>query len=233
LDAHATDKIRASARRAFLTTAISQNGALDALIVLGLQARLIWDVASTYSQRPSARELAYLYSNVLVTAYLSGEIDDADIAKGMEPAISAVLGSAAGVVPGLQVATNIFVNSVMSGTANAFLTLRIGVIARENCRALTRPHRSTLRRTALAQAGVLLGGIVFDGAAAVSAAIARGAGRGVVDAVTGTGKAFAGAFTSTGRRIASAGTSMRGRFWKEEDEAEGEEPREEPTDEGS
>ncbi|HSM36589.1 MAG TPA: DUF697 domain-containing protein [Longimicrobiales bacterium] len=209
LDVQATDAMKRAGSRAFLTTAVSQNGALDALVVLGIQARLVWETATIYSQRPGLREMAYLYSNVLTTAFISGELDDADMAEAMEPALSAVLGSAAGLIPGLQVASNLFVNSVLSGTANAFLTLRVGVIAREYSRAWTAPSRGPLRRLAIAQAGAMLGGIVIEGAAKISSAIGRGAGRALTGAVTGTGKAVSGAVTGTGKRIAATGAAIR------------------------
>lgn len=218
LDGSSTDAMKRAGSRAFMTTAVSQNGALDALVVLGIQARLVWEIAHIYSQRPGAREMTYLYSNVLTTAFISGELDDADVSEAMEPALSAVLGSAAGLIPGLQIASSIFVNSVLSGTANAFLTLRVGVIAREYSRAWTEPTRSGLRRLALVQAGALLGGIVVAGAAKVSAAIGRGAGRAVTGAVTGTGRAVSDAVTGTGRRIAATGAAIRDLLLAREEE---------------
>lgn len=198
LDARAIEVVRVAGSRAFLTTAISQNGALDALLVLGIQARLIWDVSHVYSQRPALRELTYLYSNVLTTAFIAGEIDDADMSEAMQPALSAVMGSVAGAVPGLQVASTVFVNSVLSGTANAFLTLRVGIIAQEYSRALTRPQKSTLRRLAVVRAGGMLGAIAVAGAGKVSTAIGRA-----------TGRAFTGAVGGVGRRIASTGAAVR------------------------
>lgn len=201
LDVHATETLKRAGSRAFLTTALSQNGALDVLLVLGIQARLVWDVSHVYFQRPTFRDMTYLYSNVLTTAFLAGEIDDAELSEAMQPALSAVMGSAAGVVPGLQVASTVFVNSVLSGTANAFLTLRVGVIAREYSRALSRPQKGTLRRLAVAQAGGMLGSIAVAGAAKVSSAIGRA-----------TGKAVSGAISGAGRRIASTGGAIKDRF---------------------
>lgn len=242
LDAVAQEKIEQAGRRAFLTTAISQNGALDALVVFGIQARLVWDIAGVYSQRPNWRELTYLYSNVLTTAFIAGELDDADMAEAMEPALSAVLGSAAGLIPGLQIASELFVSSVMSGTANAFLTLRVGVIAREYSRAWTKPKRRTVRTLAITQAGAMLGKIVFSGAATVSGAIGRGAGKAVSGAVTGTGRAMSSAvtgtgravtdvMTGTGRRISEAGAAIRDRLRSEVPDEEVEEVEEkEPPD---
>ena len=51
LDEKSDLSIKRSANRAFITTAISQNGALDALFILGLQFRLIWEIAHIYEQR--------------------------------------------------------------------------------------------------------------------------------------------------------------------------------------
>lgn len=201
LHTQATDVVKRAGSRAFLTTAISQNGALDVLLVLGIQARLVWEVSHVYFQRPTFRDMTYLYSNVLTTAFLAGEIDDAEMSEAMQPALSAVMGSAAGVVPGLQIASTVFVNSVLSGTANAFLTLRVGVIAQEYCRALTRPRKAALRRLAVAQAGGMLGSIAVNGAAKVSAALGRAAG-----------KAVSGAITGAGRRIATTGGAIRDRL---------------------
>lgn len=198
LDAHAVDVARAAANRAFLATAISQNGALDTLFMLGLQTRLVWDIAHTYHQRPPARELAYVYANVIGTAFVAGELDDLDMSEAMQPALSAVLGSAAGAIPGFQVASTVFVSSVISGTANAFLTLRVGIIAQGYSRAFVRPQKRALRRSATAQAGVMLGAITVDGASRVSSAIARAAGKGVSDAMSGVG-----------RRIAAAGGALK------------------------
>lgn len=202
LDEKAIEVVRTAGRRAFLTTAISQNGALDALFVLGIQAKLIWDVSHAYAQRPALREMTYLYANVLTTAFLAGEIDDIDLSQAIQPALSAVFGSAAGAVPGLQVASTVFVNSVVSGTANAYLTLRVGIIAQEYSRALVRPKKASLRRAAAVRAGGLLGGIAVAGAAKVSSAIARASGRTVSSAIGGVG-----------RRVRRSGSALRERLW--------------------
>ena len=184
----AEEVVKTAGSRVFLTTAISQNGSLDALLVLGLQTRLVWDVAHVYAQRPSLRDLSYLYANVVGTAFVAGEIDDADLSEQIQPVLSSVLGSAASAVPGLQTASTIFVNSVVSGTANAFLTLRVGLIAEEYCRALVRPARKTLRQRAVTRAAEMLGSIVAAGASKVGTAVARASGRTVSGAVTGLGR---------------------------------------------
>ena len=184
----AEEVVKTAASRVFLTTAISQNGSLDALLVLGLQTQLVWDVAHVYSQRPSLRDLSYLYANVVGTAFVAGEIDDAELSEQIQPVLSSVLGSAASAVPGLQTASTIFLKSVVSGTANAFLTLRVGLIAEQYCCALVRPARKTLRQRAVTRSAGMLGSIVAAGALRVGTAVVRASGRTASGAVTGIGR---------------------------------------------
>jgi hypothetical protein len=193
LDLRAEEILKTAGSRVFLSTAISQNGALDSLLVLGVQTKLVWDIAHLYHQRPALRDMTYLYGNVMATAFIAGELDEVDLSEQVQPVISSVLGSAASAVPGLQVASTVFVNSVLSGSANAFLTLRVGIIAREYSRALVRPEKGVLRKSAIAAAAGMLGSIVVSGAAKVSTAIARASGRKVTGAVAGVGSKVKGA----------------------------------------
>jgi hypothetical protein len=178
LDEQANRVIRASAPQVFVTTAVSQNGSLDALVVLAAQSRLIWQVAHVYYQRPTVRDFLSLYANVAGTAIVSSQIEDLDLTEQVQPVITSVLGSVAGAIPGLQAATSLVMSSLVTGTANAFLTLRVGLIARSYCAALVLPERRTLRRLAVSQAAQMLGLIVKDcarrvGAAFVTASRAR------------------------------------------------------------
>ena len=134
-------------------------------------------MAHVYSQRPSLRDLSYLYANVVGTAFVAGEIDDAELSEQIQPVLSSVLGSAASAVPGLQTASTIFLNSVVSGTANAFLTLRVGLIAEQYCRPLVRPTRKTLRQRAVTRSAGMLGSIVAAGTSRVGTAVVRASGR--------------------------------------------------------
>ena len=193
LDTRSDEVLKSAGSRVFLSTAISQNGALDSLLVLGVLTKLVWEISHVYHQRPSIRDMTYLYGNVMMTAFLAGELDEADLSEQVQPVISSVLGSAAGAVPGLQVASSVFVNSVLSGSANAFLALRVGIIAREYSRALVRPKKGALRKIAVVSAAGMLGSIVVSGAAKVSTAIARASGRTVSGAVTGFGNKIKGA----------------------------------------
>jgi hypothetical protein len=171
LDARAREVTEKTASTIFLSTAISQSGRLDAFLVLAGQTRMIWEIAHLYYQRPTARELVHLYANVAATAFLASEIDDLDISEQIEPVIASTLGAAAISVPGFQLAASLVVNSILTGAANAFLTLRVGIITKGYCRSLVAPERKSLRRSAGMEAAKQLGAIVTAGAAKVSGAI--------------------------------------------------------------
>ena len=125
---------------------------------------MVWRVAHLYHQRPGFRELGRLYANVGATAFIAGEVEDMDLGNQIQPIVSGVLGSMAGTIPGLATISTIFVTSVLGGAANPFLTLRVAMITKLYCAALTFEPRRSLRRTAVMQAGTMLGAIVYDGA---------------------------------------------------------------------
>jgi hypothetical protein len=171
LDDDATGIVKQMASTVFLTTAVSQSGRLDAFLVLMAQSRMIWRIAHLYYQRPSLRELLSLYSNVAATAFVAGELDDLELHEMIQPLVTGSLGTMGGAIPGFQVFTSIMVNSLMSGSANAFLTLRVGMIARAYCGSLVAQPRLKLRRSATAEAARLLSGIVKVSGARVRDAI--------------------------------------------------------------
>jgi Domain of unknown function (DUF697) len=171
LDVEANAVVKQMATTVFLTTAVSQSGRLDALLVLMAQSRMIWRVAHLYYQRPSLREMAHLYTNVAATAFVAGELDDIELHQMIQPVVAASLGTVGGAIPGFQVFTTIAVNSLLSGSANAFLTLRVGMIAKAYCGSLVAQPRTKLRRSATAEAARLLSGIVKESGARVRDAL--------------------------------------------------------------
>ncbi len=206
LDEIARERTRRAASQVFITTAISQNGNLDTFLVLAAQSKLVLEVARTYYQRPTLRDLVYLYSNVAATAFVAGEIDDLDLAAQVQPIVGSMLGSTAGAIPGLGGATTIFMNSVMTGTANAFLTLRVGVIAAQYCRSVVLPARKSIRRRAVVEATGMLGGIAYEGSRRVMASVtAAGKNKvgGAVGALNREMKAATTEFKDAGRAAAS------------------------------
>jgi len=175
LDGIADEAIKSAASGVFIMTAISQYGALDAVIVIITQLRMIWQVTTLYNQRPTLRELAYLYGNVFATAFLATRIENLDLIEDqLEPIIASLMGSSlSSMTPALNTAANIITNSVINGSANAFLTLRVGVITKQYCASLIRPERSTLRRAAMVQATALLAKVLSDSTYQVSRSILR------------------------------------------------------------
>ena len=165
-----------SAKHVFIATAISQNGRLDGLIVLAVQTRLIWRVAHVYYQRPSLREMMKLYMNVLLTAFVAVELQDMDISDQMEPLMSSVLGSAVGVIPGARVVSSVLIDSSLTGAANAFLTLRVGMITKKYCGSTVQEKRGVMRRSASAEAAKVLGGVVSEGMKKVAIGVAKATG---------------------------------------------------------
>jgi hypothetical protein len=163
--------IRDSASAVFVSTAISQSGRLDTIFVITAHFRMVGRIVSVYSQRPALRDLINLYANVAATAFVAGELDEADICEQIEPILSSALSAVSLSVPGVQAAASIVVNSILTGAANAFLTLRVGIIARRYCGSLVISDRRALRRSATAEAAKLLGSIVKTGTTCISRAL--------------------------------------------------------------
>ena len=171
LDDDADAIVKQMATTVFLTTAVSQSGRLDALLVLAAQSRMVWRIAHLYYQRPSLRELLHLYANVAATSFVAGELDDLELHQMIQPVVAGSLGAMGGAIPGFQVFTTIMVNSLLSGSANAFLTLRVGIIAKDYCGSLVAEPRTRVRRAATAEAARLLSGIVKESGSRVRDAI--------------------------------------------------------------
>jgi hypothetical protein len=162
LDKQADDVVTSTASAVFLSTAVLQSGRLDVLVVFAAQTRLIWQVAHVYYQRPSLRDFVQLYANVASTAFIAAGIEDIDV----DVLVGTVFGSTVAAIPGMH----LLASSVLSGSANAFLTLRVGMITKEYCRCTVRVEKAGLRRAATVKAAKLLGSIVREGTVKLSKA---------------------------------------------------------------
>jgi hypothetical protein len=172
LDGLANEHITREASVVFLSTAISQSGRLDGLLVLVAQSRMIWTVAHVYAQRPGLREMVWLYANVGATVFAAQAVEDLDLGEVLEPMVAPVLATAAGggtVV--LAPLATLVGDALLQGTANALLTLRVGCITKRYCRGLPLPDRRLVRRSATREAAGMLGGVIAAHAGAVTAAI--------------------------------------------------------------
>jgi len=167
LDKQADEVVSSAASAVFLSTAVLQSGRLDVLVVLAAQTRLIWKLAHVYYQRPSLRDFVQLYANVASTAFIAAGIEDVDV----DVLVSTIFGSTVAAIPGMH----LLAEAVLSGSANAFLTLRVGMITKEYCRCTVRVEKRGLRRAATLQAAKLLGSIVKEGTGRLAKAAVNGA----------------------------------------------------------
>lgn len=99
-------------RQAFLAVTISQNGPLDVLMLLMLNLALIRDVVHTMGVRPSLPDLARLYLGVMVGALVIDQVDRLALEEAL-PAFGAF-----------------FAKSLVQGVGAAFVTLRVGYLAK-------------------------------------------------------------------------------------------------------
>src|SRR5690606_17702697 len=190
LGKRADDATRTAALQVFLTTAISQNGSLDAVAVLAAQSRLV------------LRELAWLYGQVALAALLARQIDDVDLTETLQPLVTSIMTSAAGAVPGLEAATAVFVQSVLTGSANAYVTLRVGVIAKRCCGSLTLADPAAVRKAAFVEALQMMPSVVQQGAKTVGGVITGAMTRLVLDSVKRAGTATVKTTSQVTKQIA-------------------------------
>ena len=155
----------------FVSTAVSQSGRLDGLMVLATQCRLVWQIAHLYWQRPAVGDLISLYGNVAAAAFVAQNIEDMDLSELIEPLLAPVLAnSVVAAIPGFAQVAGLVATSCVDGTVNAFLSLRIGCLASEYCGSVVRPTPRSLRRTATGRAAGMLGGVAKQGAERVGMA---------------------------------------------------------------
>lgn len=175
LNLEANRIIKKEATSVFLTTAISQNGSLDALFMVTSLSKMTWRLMHLYENRPSWARILQLYGNIAGTVLLARSIEDMDLIEDqIEPLLTSVLGgSVLNLVPGAQTVTNMIVTSVTEGAVNTLLALRVGAIARQYLTALVQPEKGVIRRKASMEAAGLLGGILKDNTIGIVKAFGR------------------------------------------------------------
>jgi len=210
LSAEADSVVRRTASTVFLSTALMQNGRLDALILLFTQIQMVGRVARVYVQRPSPRELIRLYLNVAGTAFISSGLESLDLGEMVAPLATSVVPALKGGIPGLSGISALLVRCVSNGAANAFLTLRVGEVARRYCDVTSRTSPELIRKSATAAAVQHLGRIVRENGALVVRKIWESTGRALID--SGVSKA---------EDIAAATRDLIGKIshWRAKEEA--------------
>lgn len=176
-----------SASAVFISTAISQNGKLDAFTVLAAQLRLIWKVAHVYWQRPSLKNMRQLYTNVAISAMAASGIEQIDLSQQIQPILNAVIKSPGKQIPVLGNAAHIITDSILEGTVNAFLTLRVGVLTKNYCFPEVRSINE-IKSNSFVEASILLKSLVVKSSAKVVEGIFRaGKNAGIQTFKTGYG----------------------------------------------
>lgn len=191
LDALARDVVARHAAAVFAATAVSQSGRLDSLIVVSAQLRMVREIAEIYWQRPRPRELWTLYASVGAAAFVAGELQDSEVLAVLGAPVTAGI---SGFIPlsGTDPLVSLLVNSLLDGSANAFLTLRIGALARRYCGLRLEGDRHQIARSATVEAASLLGGVVSQGAGRIAGMTRRLVVEGAVKGTTRAVKGVAG-----------------------------------------
>ena len=154
--------VKRTASAVFISTAVMQNGRLDGLLVLVSQLRLVWRIASIYHGRPSPRQMLQLYANVGGNVLIADNFQEIDFAEIATPIVASIFPSIKGGIPGLQGISTLLVNSLSNGAANAFLTLRVGLIAKAYCAAVSAPLENGVRKSSTMEALELVADIVKE-----------------------------------------------------------------------
>jgi hypothetical protein len=201
LSAEADSIVRSTASTVFLSTALMQNGRLDGLIVLFTQIQMVGRIARIYVQRPSPRELVRLYANVAGTAFVSSGLESLELGEMVAPLAVSVVPALKGGIPGLSGISALLVKCVSNGAANAFLTLRVGEVARRYCELTSRCPPELIRKSATAAAVQHLGRIVRENGALVVRKIWESTGRALIESGVSKAEDIAGATRNLFGRI--------------------------------
>ena len=193
------------ASQVFVGTAVSQWGSLDALVVAGVQARMVWEIAHVYQRRPPLRQIGYLYANVGATSLLASRLDQVDLSEFLRPVLAGAFGQSIASVPGVTAVSAQVSNAMFQGSVNAFLTLRIAMVAIAYSKALHQPERRSVWQSAVARAGHLVLRTVTQGSTKVVGAFSVAAVKTVGSAASGVGSAAAAGSRAVGRSVTAAG----------------------------
>ena len=147
--------IVSNAESVFMTTAISQNGRLDAIAVLTINLKLIKELVTKCGFRPSYAALGRLSFNVLTSAIIAENLEDMKFSE-LFPQSSI---NALAEIPFIKTITG----SLAQGSGNALLSLRVGVICRNylfmNLKGLS---KTDIKKLAFAEAVTLFPRVIGE-----------------------------------------------------------------------
>lgn len=140
-------RIKEWAKTVFVVTAVSQNGKMDSLAVIGINLRLISDIVKASGFRPTKPQMIKLYIKVLTTSLIT-YITSSVLTDAMDFEPTDVVNDVPDVptdsvdVDGLDIGNSlvaklrklplagVLLESAIEGTVNALMTLRIGYITK-------------------------------------------------------------------------------------------------------
>lgn len=111
------------AKTVFISTAISQNGRMDLIASFVVNLRLIKEIVRTCGFRPNFKNLSKLAINVFSTALIAEGLENIDFSELLPANAQSFIKN----IPFGKVVTE----SLVQGTSNAILTLRVGIITRK------------------------------------------------------------------------------------------------------
>lgn len=185
LKAVAMERIKDDANSVFLTTAVSQNGVLDGLSVLFTLGLMIYKVLEIYENRPTFRRLLYLYSQVASVVLVAGSIEDMNLIEDqLEPILTTLLGSSIlSAIPGAVGVTTLLTNSLVEGSVNALLTLRVGIVCQRYLSSPVELDKKTLRKGAFYESTAHLGSIIANNGVLVVKSITKATKKATIDKI--------------------------------------------------
>jgi hypothetical protein len=170
-----------------------QNGRLDGLVVLFTQIQMVGRIARIYDQRPSPRELVRLYANVAGTAFVASRLESLELGEMVAPLAVSIVPALKSGIPGMGGISALLVRCVSNGAANAFLTLRVGEVARRYCELTSRCPAEVIRKSATAAAVQHLGRIVRENGALVVRKVWESTAGGLIESGVSKAEDIAGA----------------------------------------
>lgn len=154
--------VKDHARLAFFSTAVVQNGSLDAVMLAYANLKMIRALVANFGYRPSMPALLTMYSQILAAALLAERIEDMQL-EDIFPQLSASVGGGVmSAIPGMH----LVIHALVQGMGSAFLTLRTGYLAEEYIlRGAEAFDRRRERKSATRRAAKELLGVVLSTAA--------------------------------------------------------------------
>jgi hypothetical protein len=159
-----------NAQLVFVSTAVSQNGRLDAVMVLGTNFKMVRELVESLGYRPPLIRLVKMYASIFSAALLAEGLEDLNL-EHIFPNLSATI---VGSFPGLQLITT----SLLQGTANTYLTLRVGIMTRNYLLTAGENFvRRDARRTANREAVKMLRPVAMSAVALLPGVLKKGWGK--------------------------------------------------------